>query len=120
MIEYSETRAGLALVFLALRVRSSVQVLSWHATALRTSFLASSDNGFGPKWLVERLIVLIVGTAVTTWLTALARDVGGRKILAERQGTFWRALARARAPLPSVYPLRDHSRSQVFVDKGES
>jgi hypothetical protein len=41
--------------------------------------------------------------------------------LAERPGTCWRALSRARATrLPSVYPLRDRSRSQVFVNEVES
>jgi hypothetical protein len=62
-----------------------------------------------------------LGTAATLWSTALARDVCGRKSLAERQGTScWRVLARARARLLSVYPLRDRSRSQVIVDEGES
>ena len=82
--------------------------------------MALGDNGFGPKWLAERLITSIVGTAATTWSMALACDVGGREILAKRQGTYWRALARARTRLPSVYPLRDHSQSQVFVEEGES
>ncbi len=82
--------------------------------------MAPGDDGFGPKRLAERSITLIVGTAVTTWSTALARDVGGKKIFAERQGTYWRVLTRARARLPSVYPLRDHSQSQVFVEEGES
>ena len=113
-------QAGSASVFLALRVKSSVRVLSWHATALRTSSLASGDDGFGPKRLAERSIALIVGTAATTWSTALARNVGSRKIPTKHQGAYWRALACARARLPSVYPLRDHSRSQVFVDEGES
>jgi len=82
--------------------------------------LASGNNGFGPKWLAERSIALIVGTAATTWSTALACDVGGRKILAESQGTYLPALACARAQFPGVHPLRDHSQSQVFMDEGES
>ncbi len=37
---------------------------------------------------------------------ALAWDVGGRKILVERQGTYWRALPRARARFPGKFPFR--------------
>ena len=36
---------------------------------------------FGPKRLAERSIASIAGTVATSWLTALACDVGGRKIL---------------------------------------
>ena len=58
-------------------------------------------------------------TAATLWSTALARDIGGKIIFAERPETCWQALARARATrLPSVYIPRDRSLSQVFVDEG--
>ena len=113
-------RTDSALVSLALRVLPWVRVLSWHATATINSSLASGDNGFGPKRLAEPSIALILGTAATIWSTALARDVGSRKKLAERQGTDLLVLARTRAQFPSVYPLRDRSRSQFFVNKGES
>jgi hypothetical protein len=39
-------------------------------------------------------------------------------MLAERLGSCWRALVRARLRLPSEFPLRDRSRSQFFVDEG--
>jgi hypothetical protein len=96
-----------------------VRVLSWHATATINSSLALGDDGFGLKRLTERSITSIGGmTAATLWSTALARDVGGSKIPAERQGTNWRALARARARLPGKFPLgKNPPRSCVFVDE---
>jgi hypothetical protein len=111
-------RLGLGLLGLEGEVFGSSALLA--RDCIEDLFLGLGRRRFGPKQLAEHSIALIVGTAATTWSTALARDVGGRKILAERQGTYWRALARARARLPSVYPLRDHSRSQVFVNEGES
>jgi len=111
-------RLGLGLLGLEGEVFGSSALLA--CDCIEDLFLGLGRQRFGPKQLAERSIASIVGTAATTWSTALARDVGGRKILAERQGTYWRALARARARLPSVYPLRDHSRSQVFVNEGES
>ena len=56
-------------------------------------------------------------TATTLWSTALARDVGGRKIPAELQGTNWQAHTRARAWLPGEFPLRKHPQNPVFVDE---
>jgi len=82
--------------------------------------LALGDDGFGLKRLAEPSIASILGTAATIWSTALARDVGSWKKLAERQGTDLLVLARTRARFPSVNPLRDRSRSQFFVDEGES
>ena len=112
-------RADSASVLLALRVMPWVRVLSWHATVTINSSLALGDNWFGPKRLAERSTASTLGTAATLRSTALARNVGGRIILAKHPGTCWRALARARATqLPSVYPPRDCSLSQVFVDKG--
>jgi hypothetical protein len=55
--------------------------------------------------------------AATLWSTALARNVGGSKVPAERQGTNGRALTRARAQLPGKFPLRKHPQNPVFVDK---
>jgi len=43
---------------------------------------------------------------MTLWTMALARDVGRSKILAESQGTNWRAHTRTRARLPGEFPLR--------------
>jgi hypothetical protein len=58
------------------------------------------------------------GSAATSWSMALARDVAGRKILAERQGTYWRALARARARFPGEFPFRKNPPwNCVFVNK---
>jgi hypothetical protein len=82
--------------------------------------LALGDNGFGPKRLAERSLALVSTTAATLRSTALARDVGGRKILAKRQGTYLRAHTRARARFPGIYPLTDCSQNQFFVDEGES
>jgi hypothetical protein len=113
-------RADFALVFLALRLMPWARVLSWHATATINSSLALGDDGFGPKQLAEPSIASTLGTATTLRSTALARDGGSWKKLAKRQGPCWRALVRAPARLPSVYPLTDCSRSQVFVDEGES
>jgi len=56
-------------------------------------------------------------TAATLWLTALACGVGGSKIPAERQGTNWRALARARARLLGEFPLTKCPRNPVFIDE---
>jgi hypothetical protein len=39
-------------------------------------------------------------------------------MLAERLGSCWWALDRARLRLPSKYPLRDRSRRQFFVNEG--
>jgi hypothetical protein len=66
------------LVFVALRVTP------WHATATVNPSLALGDDGFRPKRLVKWSIALLGGTAATSLLTNLARDVGGRKNLAER------------------------------------
>jgi hypothetical protein len=85
-------RADLSPVFLALRVTPWVRVLSWHATATINSSFVLGDNGFGPKRLVYCSITSIAGMAATSWSTALACDVSGRKILAKRQGTYWRVL----------------------------
>jgi hypothetical protein len=55
-------------------------VLSWHATLLRTSSLASSDNGFGPRRLTKRSLALVLGrTAATLRSTALARGTRGSR-----------------------------------------
>ena len=49
---------------------------------------------------------------------ALAWDVGGRKILVERQGTYWRALPRARARFPGKFLFRKNPPwNCVFVDE---
>ncbi len=109
-------RSDLVSVSLALRVTPWVRVLSWHATATINSSSDLGNNGFGPKRLAKHSIASILGTAVTTsWSTALARDVSGRKNLAKHQGTYWRALPRARAGLPGEFPLRKHPRNRVFV-----
>ena len=110
----------MASVFSALRVTPSswVRVPSWHATATINSSSALGDNGFGPKRLAEHLTASSLGTAATVWSTALARDVGSSKMLAERLGSCWRALVRARLRLLSKFPLRDRSRSQFFVNEG--
>jgi hypothetical protein len=92
-------------------------VLYWHATTTINSSLALGDDGFGPKRLATSSIASILGTAATFWSTALARDGGSWKKLAERQGPCWRALVRAHTWLPSVYPLEDRSWSQFFVDE---
>ena len=92
-------------------------MLSWHAIVTINSSLALGDDGFGPKQLAEHSIALIVGTAVTTWSTALACNVRGRKNLSERQGTYLRALARARAQFPGNFSLRKNQRSSVFVNE---
>ena len=105
---------------LALRVTPWARVLSWHEAATINSSLASGDDGFELKRLTKPSIASILGTATTIWSTALARDGGSWKELAERRGPCWCVLVRARTRLPSVYPLRDRSRSQVFVDEGES
>ncbi len=111
-------RSDFVSVSLALRVTPWVRVLSWHATATINSSSALGNNGFGPKRLAERSTALMLGTAATTsWLTALARKVGGRKNLAKRQETYWQALPRARARLPGEFPLRKHPRNRVFVNK---
>jgi hypothetical protein len=89
--------ADSVLVSLALRVTPWVRVLSWHATETINSSLALGEDGFGPKQLAERSTTSMLGMAVTTWSTALACNVGGRKNIAERQGTYWRVLPRARA-----------------------
>ncbi len=78
-------RADLVSVFLALRVKPWVWVLCWHATTTINSSLALGDDGIGPKRFAEHSTASILGTAATTWSTALARNVGGRKNLAERQ-----------------------------------
>jgi len=114
-------RADFALVLSASRVTPwARRVLSGHATATINSSGASGDDGFGPKRLAEPSIASILGTATTIWSTALARDVGSWKKLAERRGPCRRALGRARLRLPSVYPRGDRSRSQFFVDEGVS
>ncbi len=83
--------------------------------------MASGNNGFGPRRLAKRSLALVSGrTAATLQLTALARGAGGSKNPVGRQVTDGRALARAHAWLPGEYPLRDRSRSQVFVNEGES
>jgi len=105
-------------VSLALRVAPCVRVLSWHGTATINSSLALADDRFGPKQFAERSIASIVGmTAATLWSTTLARDVGGSKIPAKRQGTNWRALARARARLPGKFPPRKCPRNTVFINE---
>jgi hypothetical protein len=111
-------RADSASVLLALRVTPWVRVLSLHVTVTINSSLALGDNMFRPKRLAERLIASIVGTAVTSLWTALACDVGGRKNLAKRQGTYWQALARARARFPGKFPCRKNPpRNCVFVNE---
>jgi len=111
-------RADLGSVLLALRVTPWVRVLSWHAIGTINASLALGDDGFGPKRFAERSIASTAGmTAATLWSTALARDVGGRKNLAEHQGTDGWALTRARAWLPGKYPLGICVRNPVFVDE---
>ncbi len=111
-------QADSVLVSLALRVTPWVRVLSWHATATINSSSALADDGFEPKRLDERLTASILGTAATTWSTALARNVGGRKNLAKCQGTYWRALPRAHAQFLGEFPFRKNPpRNCVFVDK---
>ena len=111
-------QADLASVFLALRAKPWVWVHYWHATATFNSSLALGDDVFGPKQLAKRSIAWILGTTATTlWSTALARNVGGRKIPIKRQGTDKRVLACARARLLGKYPLGIHVQNQVFVNK---
>jgi hypothetical protein len=121
LMECTATAGRLSLGLLGLEgdALGSSALLARAATI--NSSLALGDNGFGPKRLAKRSTALTLGTAATTWSTALACNVGSRKKLAKRQGpSCWRALTHARARLPSIYPLRDRSRSQVFVDEGES
>ena len=111
--------------------RLSLGLLGLEGDALGSSALLARDRddqlflGLGQRrvW-AERLVkcstALVLGTAMTLWSTALARDIGSRKKLAECQGTDLRVLGRTRARFPSVYPLRDCSRSQFFIDEGES
>ena len=83
--------------------------------------MASGDDGFGPRRLAKRSLALVLGrTAATLQSTALARGAGRSKNPVGRQVTDGRALTRARVRLPGEYPLRDRSRSQVFVDEDES
>jgi len=82
------------LVFLALMVKSLVRVLSWHEIALRTSSLASSDDGFGPRRLAEHSLALVSRTtAATLWSTALACGAGRSKNPVGRQVTDGRVLS---------------------------
>jgi len=106
--EYCATTGRLSLGLVGLEGDAlGSSALSWHATATINSSLALGDDGFGPKWLAECSIASIAGmTATTLWSTVLACDVGGSKIPAGRQGTSWRALARARARLLGKFPLR--------------
>jgi hypothetical protein len=108
----------LVSVLSASRVTPWARVLSWHTTATINSSLALGDDGFGPKRLAEPSITSILGTVATIWSTALARDGGSWKKLAERRGPCRRTLVRARLRLPSKYLLGDRSRSQFFVDEG--
>ena len=78
-------------------------MLSWHVTTTINSSSALGNNGFGRKRLAERSTASIMGTAVTTWSTALACNVGGIKNLAECQGTYWRMLPRAPARFPGEF-----------------
>ena len=83
--------------------------------------MALGDDGFGPRWLAKHSLTLVLGrTAATLRSTALARGAGGSKNPVRRQVTDGRALTRARVWLLGEYPLRDRSRSQVFVDEDES
>jgi hypothetical protein len=108
----------MVLVSLALRVMPWVRVLSWHATATINSSSALGDNCFGLKRLAERSTASISGTAATTWSTALARNVGGKINLAKRQGTYWRALPRARAWFLGKFPFRKNPPwNCVFADE---
>jgi hypothetical protein len=121
LIEHSGTtgRLGLGLLGLEGEVFSSSALLA--RDHVEDSSLASGDNGFGPSRLAERSLALVSRTtAATLRSTALARGAGGSKNPVGRQVTDGRALARTRVRLPSVYPLRDRSRSQVFLDEGES
>ena len=111
LIKHSATTGRLGLGLLGLEGK----VFGWHATSLRTSSLASSDNGFRPRRLAEGSLALVLGrtTAATLWSTALACGTGGSQNPVRCQVTDGRALTRARVRLPGVYPLRDRSRSQV-------
>jgi hypothetical protein len=116
--KYCAKRADLVSVSLALSVMPWVGVLSLHATAPINSSLALGDNGFGPKWLAKRSTALILGMAATTWSTALACNVGGRKNLAKRQGTYRWALPRACARFPDEFPFRKNPpQNCVFLNK---
>jgi hypothetical protein len=96
---------------------SSVRVLSWHVTALRTSSLASGNDGIGPRRLIEHSLASIAGmTAANFCSTALAHNVSRSKIPAECQGTNWQALACARARLSVKFPPRKCQQNPVFVD----
>ncbi len=118
LMEYSATTGRLGLGLLGLEGEALGLVLSWHGTATINSSWALGDNRFGPIRLAKRSTASFLGTAVTTsWLTALACNAGGRKILAKCQGTYWRARPRARARLPGEFPLRKYPRNRVFVDE---
>ena len=93
-------------------------MLSWHATTTINSSLALGDERFGPKRFAECSITLIVGTAATTWSTALAHDVGGRKNLAEHQGTYLRALARARAQFTGIFLKKEKPMELCLCQRG--
>jgi hypothetical protein len=117
-IEYSATTGRLGLSLLGLEVEALGSGALWHATTTINSSLALGDDGFGPKRLATSSIASILGTtAATLWSTALARDVGGSKIPAERLGTNLRAHTRARARLPGQFPLRKHPRNRSSSTK---
>ena len=117
-MEYSATTGRLGLGLLGLEVKA----LGLGALLARDRhnqlFLGLGRQRVDPKWFDERSIASISGiTAATLWSTALARNVGGRKNLAEFQGTDGWALTRARAWLPGKYHLGICIRNPVFIDE---
>ena len=121
LIEHSATagRLGLGLLGLEGKVFGSSALLA--CDCIEDLFLGLRRRQFGPRRLAKHLLALVSGrTAATLRSTALARGTDGCKNPVGRQVTDWRALARARAQLPGIYPLRDCSRSQVFVNEDES
>jgi hypothetical protein len=121
LIEHSATsgRLGLGLFGLEGEVFGSSDLLA--RDRLRTSSVASGNDGFAPRRLAKRSLALVSRTTATTlWSTALARGAGGSKNPVGCHVTDVRVLAHACAWLPSVYPCRDRLRSQVFINEGES
>jgi len=105
----------------ALWARDRDNQLSWGLGQRRVRAETACRTFDRPRRLAKCSLALVLRTTATTLRsTALARGAGGSKYPVGRQVTDGRALTRARVRLPSVYPLRDHSRSQVFVDEGES
>ncbi len=108
-------RLGLGLLGLEGEVFSSSALLA--RDRVENFFLGLGRRRVRAETACRTFACLGFGMAAATLRsTALARDVGGRKILAERQGTYLWALARSRARFPGKFPFRNNPpRNCVFV-----